>query len=284
MVRSIWKGHLRFSLIAIAVKLYAATEAAEEIKFNELHRGECLGRVGRESKCKKCAQVVTPDAVIKGYQFETDRYVTVEKSDLDAIKLETDKIIDIIGFVAPTEIPSTYYDEPCYLGADGATAERPYVLLREVMEQTGKVGLGKVTMRGREEFVTIQPHGRGLTVQKLRYPRELRDIAALPGIPDGITLDANELALATRLLEQMETTFEAVDTTDRYHEKLKAMLADKQNGTATAVSTEAATTAPTVSILAALEASLKAVKPTKKAASLKLVGKGKQKKRLPKAA
>src|SRR3989449_4158047 len=222
-MRPIWKGHIRFLLVAIPVRIYNAIEASERIQFNQLHR-EDFGPIGYDKRCKKCGQVVTNEEITKGYQYESDRYAIVEPEEIAKVKIKTTKAVDIVGFVDASEIPTTFYDAPYYLGPDGPVAEKPYALLREVMKQTGKIGIGKVVLRDREDLVAVFPHENGLVLQKLHYPNELRKIEDVPEIEGAKKLDKNELKLATTLVEQMVTTLSEIDTTDEYHEALKKLI------------------------------------------------------------
>lgn len=228
-MRSIWKGHIRFLLVAIPVRVYNAIETSEKIQFNQLHRDD-YGPIGYDKRCKKCGQVVTQDQITKGYQYEPDRYAIVEPEDIARVKIKTTKAVDIIGFVDSSEIPTTFYDAPYYAGPDGPVSEKPYALLREVMKQTGKVGIGKVVLRDREDLVAVFPHGDGLVLQKLHYPHELRKMEDVPDIEGAQTLNKNELKLATTLVQEMATTLEEIDTVDNYHEALKKLIDAKIKG------------------------------------------------------
>ena len=228
-MRSIWKGHIRFLLVAIPVRIYNALETSEKIQFNQLHRDD-YGPIGYDKRCKKCGQVVTNDQITKGYQYETDRYAIIEPEDIAKVKIKTTKAVDIIGFVDADEIPTTFYDSPYYAGPDGPVAEKPYALLREVMKQTGKIGIGKVVLRDREDLVALFPHEKGLVLQKLHYPHELRNMDNVPDIEGTQKLDKNELKLATMLVEQMATSLEEIDTVDNYHEALKNLIESKIKG------------------------------------------------------
>ena len=147
-MRSIWKGHIRFLLVAIPVRVYNAIETSEKISLNQLHK-EDYGPIGYDKRCKKCNQIVLNEDIIKGYQYSKDQYAILEPDDIAKIKLKTTKVIDIVGFVDASEIPSTLYDAPYYAGPDGEVGAKTYALLREVLKQTGKVGLGKVVLRPR---------------------------------------------------------------------------------------------------------------------------------------
>lgn len=228
-MRSIWKGHIRFLLVAIPVRIYNAIETSEKIQFNQLHR-EDYGPIGYDKRCKKCSQVVTNDQITKGYQYEPDRYAIVEPEDIAKVKIKTTKAVDIIGFVDRSEIPTTFYDAPYYAGPDGPVADKPYALLREVMKQTGKVGIGKVVLRDREDLVAVFPMEDGLVLQKLHYPHELRKMEDVPDLEGAQKLNKNELRLATTLVQEMVTSLSEIDTVDNYHEALKNLIESKIKG------------------------------------------------------
>src|SRR5437870_1360984 len=228
-MRSIWKGHIRFLLVAIPVRVYNAIEASEKIQFNQLHRDD-YGPIGYDKRCKKCGQIVSNDQITKGYQYEPDRYAIVEPEDIAKVKIKTTKAVDILGFVDAEEIPSTFYDAPYFAGPDGPVSDKPYALLREVMKQTGKIGIGKVVLRDREDLIALFPQQDGLVLQKLHYPREVRSIRDVPDLNGAQKLDKNELKLATTLVEQMTTTLSEIDTTDQYHEALKSLIESKIKG------------------------------------------------------
>lgn len=268
-MRPIWKGHIRFLLVTIPVRVYNALETSEKISFNQLHRDD-YGPIGYDKRCKKCDQVVTNDQITKGFQYETDRYAIVEPEDIAKIKIKTTKAVDIIGFVDVNEIPTTFFDSPYYAGPDGPVAEKPYALLREVMKQTGKIGIGKVVLRDREDLVALFPHEKGLVLQKLHYPHELRNMENVPEIEGAQKLDKNELKLATTLVEQMATSLEEIDTVDNYHEALKKLIDSKIKGKQT-VEYEAVEELPRLDIMSALKKSLQqsSRKPMVKAESTK---------------
>jgi DNA end-binding protein Ku len=255
-MRSIWKGHIRFLLVAIPVRIYNAIETSEKIQFNQLHR-EDFGPIGYDKRCKKCDQVVTNDQITKGYQYEPERYAIVEPDDIAKIKIKTTKAVDIIGFVDREEIPSTFYDAP-----DGPVSEKPYALLREVMKQTGKIAVGKVVLRDREDLVAVFPHDDGLVLQKLHYPHELRKMEDVPDLENVQKLDAqklnkNELKLATTLVHEMATTLSEIDTEDNYFNALRTLIDSKIKGRKV-VEFEPVEEVPRLDIMSALKKSLQA--------------------------
>src|SRR5258707_1593782 len=177
-MRSIWKGHIRFLLVAIPVRIYNALETSEKIQFNQLHR-EDYGPIGYDKRCKKCSQVVSNDQITKGYQYEPDRYAIVEPEDIAKVKIKTTRAVDIVGFVDSSEIPTTFYDAPYYAGPDGPVSEKPYALLREVMKQTGKVGIGKIVLRDRSEEHTSELQSRQYLVCRLLLEKKTEQTRTL---------------------------------------------------------------------------------------------------------
>jgi len=228
-MRSIWKGHIRFLLVAIPIRVYNALEASERIQFNQLHRDD-FGPIGYDKRCKKCGEIVTNDQITKGYQYEPDRYAIVEPEEIAKIKIKTTRAVDILGFVESSEVAPMFFDSPYYIGPDGPVAEKPFALLRQVLKDTGKIGLAKVVLRDREDLVAVFPHDDGIVLQKLRYPAEVRKVEDVPEIDAAPKIDKKELALATSLVEQMITTFADIDTVDHYHEALRKLIDSKIKG------------------------------------------------------
>jgi DNA end-binding protein Ku len=275
-MRSIWKGHIRFLLVAIPVRVYNALETSEKIQFNQLHRDD-FGPIGYDKRCKKCDQIVTTDQITKGYQYEKDRYAIVEPEEIAKVKIKTNRAVDIVGFVDAAQIPSTFYDAPYFAGPDGPVAEKPYALLREVMKQTGKIGLGKVVLRDREDLVALFPHENGLILQKLHYPNEIRKMEDVPDLDGETKLDKRELKMATMLVEQMATDISEIEMVDHYHLALQKLIESKIKGKKV-VEYEEVEELPKLDIMTALKRSLQksARKPMVKAVS-KTPGKTKKK-------
>ena len=256
-MRSIWKGSITFSLVSIPIKVFNAIETSEKISFNQLHAGDCLGPIGQKKQCKKCDLTVTNDEIVKGYQHEKEKYVLVAPEEIASITPESNEAIEIIGFIKPEEIPTTYFDASYFAAPNGPAAERSYALLREVMKRSGRIGIAKVILREREDLITISPNGDGLMIQKLHYRHEVRSVVDVPGISNQATPQDNELQLATTLVEQMVTTFDQIDTTDHFHAALKEMLDAKVAGETITTTGEVRKPAAVIDIMTALQASLK---------------------------
>lgn len=253
-MRSIWKGHIRFLLVAIPVRVYNALETSEKVHLNQLHK-EDYGPIGYDKRCKKCKQVVSNEEIIKGYQYAPDQYAILEPDDITKVKLKTTKVIDIVGFIDKAEISPMLYDSPYFAGPDGEVGVKTYALLSEVLKESGKIGLGKVVLRDREDFVALAPEDGGLVLYKLRYPKELRSIEEVPQIGKEAELDPNELKLARTLVDQMVTSISEIDMRDRYNEALKEIIEAKIAGKEVTEFIEEEQ--PVVDIMTALKESIK---------------------------
>src|SRR6266403_3300865 len=259
-MRSIWKGHIRFSLVTIPLRIYNAVDTEETIRFNQLHK-EDNGAVGYEKKCKKCGKALTAEEIVKGYQFEPEQYVIVSPEDLAKIKIKSTKVIEIEGFIDATEVHPSLYESPYFAGPDGVVGAKTYSLLSQALKASGKVGVGKVVLRDREEVVTIAPQDGGLLLYKLRHPNELRKMESVPQI-EHKEANKDELKLSISLVESMATTLKEMDLTDRYNDALREMIEAKIAGKEVVAGAEEEK--PVVDIMTALKQSIEKTKANKK--------------------
>ena len=259
-LRSIWKGHIRFSLVTIPIRIYNAVDTAQTVRFNQIHR-ECNGRVGYDKRCKKCEAAVTNDDLMKGYQYEPDQYVVFEKDDLDKLKLKSTKVIEIEGFVDASEIHPTLFDSPYYAGPDGDVAMNPYGLLSAALRDSGKMGVGKLVLRDREDIVMIAPHDDGLLIYKMRYPKEIREIGDVP-LVDEVKPSKEELKLAKSLVDSMTTSLDKIKLENKYSEAVQEMIQAKIDGKEIIAIEEEEK--EVVDIMTALKQSIEQAKSTKK--------------------
>ena len=259
-MRSIWKGHIRFSLVTIPIRIYNAVDTEETIRFNQLHK-EDNGAVGYEKKCKKCGKALTAEEIVKGYQFEPEQYVIVSPEDLAKIKLKSTKVIDIEGFIDADEIHPTLYDSPYFAGPDGPVAAKTYSLLSQALKASGKVGVGKVVLRDREEVVTVSALDGGLVLYKLRNPAELRKIESVPQV-EHKEANKEELKLSINLVESMAGDLKDFDLSDRYRDALREMIEAKIAGREVVSAPEEEK--PVVDIMTALKQSIERTKASKK--------------------
>jgi DNA end-binding protein Ku len=259
-MRSIWKGHIRFSLVTIPILVYNALNTEQDITFNLLHR-EDHGPIGYDKRCKKCQRVVSAEEIVKGFRYEPERYVIVEKEDFAKVNLKSTRIIEIAGFIDPQEVPPTWYEAPYYAGPDGAVALQAYGLLVAALKETGKMGIGKVVLHDRENVVLIAPYEQALILHKLRHPKEIRNVQEIPQI-DGGPIDETGLRLAHSLVESMTTSLDKMDLADRYHDALREIIEAKIAGKE--IVTVEEEDKPVVDIMTALKLSIERAKSQKK--------------------
>ena len=235
-------------------------ETTETIKFNQLHK-EDNGSVGYEKKCKKCGKTLTSEEIVKGYQFEPDQYVIVSAEDVAKIKLKSTKVIEIEGFIGAGEVQPSLYESPYLVGPDGPVAAKTYSLLSQALKESGKVAMGKVVLRDREEVVTIASLDGGLMLYKLRHPNEVRKMESVPQLehPD---LNKEELKLSISLVESMASSLNNLDLTDRYSQAMREMIDAKIAGKEVVSAPEEEK--PVVDIMAALRQSIEQTKAKKK--------------------
>lgn len=259
-MRAIWKGHIRFSLVTIPVLVYNALDTEQTISFNLLHK-EDHGPISYDKRCKKCNKVVSSGEIVKGYKYEPEQYVIVEKEDLEKINLKSTKIIEIEGFIDAREVHPTLYEAPYYAGPDGPVAVQAYSLLSAALRETGKMGIGKVVLHDREDIVMIAPYENAVVLYKLRPPKEIKGINEIPKF-EGKPIDKEGLKLARSLVDSMSTTLDKLDLTDRYHDALRAIIEAKIDGREIIKVEEEEK--PAVDIMTALKQSIEQAKSQKK--------------------
>jgi DNA end-binding protein Ku len=226
--RAYWKGHLRLSLVSIGVELYAATANAEATALHQIHKPS--GKRVRYEKVVPGIGAVEMNDIVKGFEIGDDSYVVLEPEELEEIKLESSRAIELAQFVDRAEIDPRYFEKPYYVVPEGDVSTEGFIVIREALTSTGKVGLGKLTMRGRENLVAVMPFGKGLVLETLRYQNELR--AADPNfadIPD-LKIDKEMIELATELIRRKSRPFDPAQFRDAYAEALKQLVERKRAG------------------------------------------------------
>lgn len=226
--RAYWKGYLRLSLVSIGVEVFNAIESKSEISFRQIHKPTGR-RVSYEKVVKGVGKIENAD-IVKGYEVDTDTYVTIEPEELDALKLESKKTIDLVQFVDAGEIDYRYFERPYFVAPADALAAEGYVVIREALRRSGKVGLAQITISGREWLVAIAPLEDGLVMELLRYEEELRHPSAyFDDVPDAKP-DEEMVALAVQLIGKKSATFDAKRFTDHYGDALKVLIQEKMKG------------------------------------------------------
>jgi DNA end-binding protein Ku len=255
-MRAIWRGHIQFSLVTIPVRIYNAIDSSESISFNLLTK-DGHNPVGYEKKDKVTGQTLKNEDIVKGYQYEPGQFVIIEQEDFDKVKLKSEKVVEIQGFVDASEVPATLFEAPYYIGPDGDVAAKTYGLLSETLKQANMLAVGKVVLRDREIPLLLAPYDKGIVMYRLRYPNEVRDINEVPMLSQ-VKADKDQLKLAKTLVDSMTVKFADIEMKDHYTEALKEIIDAKVAGREVVMVAEEAP--EVVDIMTALKASIDAAK------------------------
>jgi DNA end-binding protein Ku len=224
-----WRGFLRLQLVSINVDIYAASESGAEIQFNQIHKPS-----GKRIKYEKVVPGIGPiesSDIVKGYQVEPDVYVTMDPEEIEAIKLESKKTIDMVQFVEAEQIDARYYERPYYIVPKDEVAAEGYLVIREALQKAGKVGLGQLTMQGREHLGVIAPvEKKGLLLNVIRYENELRKADKYFADLEAVKFDPQLVNLASELVERNSAPFNPKRFKDTYAEELRKLVEKKAKG------------------------------------------------------
>src|SRR5918996_1857632 len=226
--RPTWKGFLRVSLVNIPVKVFPATESAATIAFNQLH-AECQTRIQQKRWCPNCEREVPNTELVKGYEFEKGRYVIVTEEDMQKVRVESTRVINLSQFTDDTAIDPIYVDRSYYLAPDGPMAAEAFAVMREGM--IGKAGIGKVALYGREYLVAIKPQKKGLVMYTLHHDAEIRSIdqiEELSSVPAKVKPE--EMKLAKQVIATFDSDLDLKEYKDEYKEGLRQIIDAKIAG------------------------------------------------------
>ncbi|HVB17756.1 MAG TPA: Ku protein [Stellaceae bacterium] len=225
--RPYWTGYLKLSLVTIAVRLYTATSERERVRFHQIH--EPSGERVRQQLIVPGLGPVERDDIVKGYEYEKGRYVTVDPDDIKRLRLETTDTIDIVEFV--DDIDPIYFDSPYYLVPDGGVAEEGYRVIREALRKTGKIAVGQLVINGQERVIAIRPLGTGLLGNSLRYADEIRKPEDYFRPIAEAAVDDDQLAIMDQIIERKTRKFDSSRFVDHYQTALRAPIDEKLAGT-----------------------------------------------------
>jgi len=262
--RPTWKGYLKISLVNIPIRVFPATDTAATVSFNQLHR-ECGSRIQQKKWCPQCQAEVANTDIVKGYEFEKGRYVTMEEDDLAKVRPSSTRVIDVMQFADAATIDPVYIERPYYLAPDGQVAADAFAVMREGM--TGRAAIGKLAIYGREYLVAIQPRESGFVMFTLRHASEVRSMSAIDElklVPKSIK--PNEVKLAGQVIGSFETASDLSHYEDDYQVELRRVIDAKIAGEEVV---QAADEAPpkVVDLMEALRKSLERVSSGKKKAA-----------------
>lgn len=251
-MHTMWKGSISFGLVNIPVKMFAATED-KDIRFRNIHK-ECHTPIKYEQVCPHCGKKVSPEEIVRGYEYEPGRFVIIEDGDLDAIRPNATKSVEIIDFVLLEEIDPIYFTKSYYLSPQD-TGSKAYNLLREAMNKTGRIAVARIVIRDKESLAVVRVYKNLLVLETIYYPDEVRDVRQVPGLPENVQVAEAELNMATQLISQLTREFDPEKYKNEYREKLKEVISRKAEGNEVVAQPEARKT-NVVDLMQALQASL----------------------------
>lgn len=224
--RAYWQGQIRLALVSIPVEIYPATRSGAAISFRQIH--EPSGKPIRYEKVVSGVGPVDRDEILKGYEISKGNYVLLEEEEIEAVKIESRKTLELVQFVEADAIDVLYYEKPYFVLPADDLAEEAYAVLRDALRQTKKVGLGQLSVRGREQLVSLKPCGKGLILEILRYADEVTKAQTyFRGIGD-TKADPDLLDLATTLIEKKTAPFKPEEFHDRYIDALHRLIDKKK--------------------------------------------------------
>lgn len=254
--RAYWKGVLRLSLVSIPVEVYNAVEPAAAISLNQIHKPSGK-RVNYTKTVKGIGNIDSPD-IVKGYEVDKDVYVTLEPHEIEALKVESKRTLDLQQFIDTAEIDPRYFEKPYYVVPADEHAAEGYLVIREALRGMNKMGVGQITMGGREHVVAVGAVEQGLVMEVLRYKEELRP--AKPYFSDlpALKLDEEMVGLARELIARKAAPFTPERYHDSYAEALRQLIAEKAKGKR--IVTKPAPAAPEGKVVDLLEALRKSLR------------------------
>jgi len=223
-MRALWNGRLQFSLLDIPVKIYSATQN-EEITFNTLHE-PCLSRIKMEKRCPLHGPVLD-DEIVKGYEYENGKYVTVSEEDLQKVAPDVDHALAIVQFIDKDALDPLHFDTSYFMAPDGPLATEVYATLRESIRNTGKYGIGKIVMRKKESVVALWVKENAIVVSTLRHWNEMRNTELIGELSSLKSKNKEELKMAEDLIERHTKKLRLKSFKDSYQERLLTMLKEK---------------------------------------------------------
>jgi len=259
--RATWKGYLKISLVNIPIKVFPATETSGTISFNQLH-GECQTRIQQKRWCPHCNREVPNSEIVKGYEFEKGHYVVLTEEDIEKVRPESTRVIDLVQFADEASIDPMFVDRAYYLAPDGGVASEAFAVMRDGM--AGKVGVGKLALYGREYLVAVKPQGRGIVMYTLHHAAEIRSIDQvdeLNSVPTSVK--PAEMKLAQQVISTFEGPLDLASYTDEYRAGLQQIIDAKIAGQEVVAPAQEAP-AKVVNLMDALRKSLDTVSASKK--------------------
>jgi DNA end-binding protein Ku len=227
--RAYWKGSLKLSLVSCPVLLYPATTSAAKTRFHMINR-ETGNRLRQQMVDAETGDTVEDGDKARGYELAKNKYVEIEKDELEAVQIESTHTIDIDSFVPREEIDKRYFNHPYYIAPDGKAGIDAFTVIRDAMKDQDRVALARIVLTNREHIIAIEPLGKGLLGTTLRYPYELRDEDAYFDDIRSPKISKDMIELAGHILDTKAAHFDPAEFKDEYEDALKALVKRKAAG------------------------------------------------------
>jgi DNA end-binding protein Ku len=256
-MHTMWKGSISFGLVNIPIKLFSATED-KDIKLRTLHK-ECHTPIKYEKVCPNCEKEVDAENLVKGYEYVKGKFIILSDEELSQLREEhEEKSVEIIDFVKLEEIDPIYFSRSYFMGP-GENGNKAYALLREALQQSGKIGIAEITIRSKQQLAVVRVYENTLVMETIHYPDEVRNVHEVPSVPGNVEINPKELDTAIMLIDQLTTEFQPEKYKDDYRETVQALIQSKINSNEGTTSKEAPRT-NVVDLMSALQASIERTK------------------------
>ncbi|MBM7868502.1 DNA end-binding protein Ku [Heliobacterium gestii] len=261
-MRSLWKGAISFGLVHIPIKMFAATEE-KDVRFHLLHK-ECHNPIQYQKRCPHCDREVTPEEIVKGFEYDKGRYVIVTQEELEGIAPEGSRAIDIQSFVNLKDIDPIYFAKTYYLSPD-QHGQKAYALLRNALQQSDRLALARVILRTKEALVALRVYGKGLAMHTMLYPEEIRSMEPLGDLGEGIDVSEKEQTMAVQLIESLTESFDPEKWQSEHRKRIRQFIDAKVQGQAIVEAPQAPAAGKVIDLMEALKASIQQAKTQQKA-------------------
>ena len=260
-MKTSWKGSISFGMVYFPVNVYTAATGAEEVKFHYLHK-KCNTRVRYKKYCETCNEEVSQEDLVKGYEYEKDKYILITDEDYEKLPIKSKKTISIMSFVGEDEVDPIYLDKAYYISPSNFSASKAFELFRRAMQSTGKVGIAKITLSSNEYVSVIKPYEKGgMLLYLLYYANEIRGVENITELNYNVDIHDNEMKMATSLINNMTSEFIPEEYRNEYQEALKKLIQAKVEGREVVSPPEAQNNI--IDLMEALKASVEATKDDK---------------------
>ena len=255
MPRPIWSGAISFGLVSVPVKLFAAV-SQKDVSFHQIDK-QSGSRIRYKRVSEKTGREIPYDRIAKGYEIDDERYVVIDKEELDQFAPDATKRIDIEDFVDLEEIDPIFYEHTYFLSPDKG-GDKAFALLRKAMDDSDKIGIGRVVIRTKQYLAAVRPYGKkGIALETMYFPDEIVDEEEIPGLPDRMPrVSDKELSMARKLVESLGSEFDPGKYHDEYRERVLDFLKKKAKGKTVKIEEPAEETAAVTDLMEALKASV----------------------------